>query len=242
LAVEVVGAAADSAVAVVGSAAAARPGVGEARTVKPRELISPEAQLRIEAAVADAERTTSGEIVVVVVAACDAYAHVGWRLGVLLAAALFLGIAIFAPGVPISWILAAQLAGLLAGLALGRLAAVRHHLVSDSVQEARVAERARRAFAEQGLARTAARTGILIFVALLEHRVVVLADEGIHRALGPEERWEDVVELVLAGVREGRADEGLTAAVRRCGEILAAHVPPASVNPNELRNTLILED
>jgi putative membrane protein len=210
--------------------------------MKPRELISPEAQLRIEAAIADTERTTSGEIVVVVVAACDVYAHVGWRLGVLLAAALLLGLALFAPAVPLWWLLAAQLAGLLLGLALGRLSAVRHHLVSDAVQEARVAERARRAFAEYGLTRTAARTGILIFVALLEHRVVVLADEGIHRALGPQERWEDVVELVLAGIRENRADEGLVAAVRRCGEILAAHVPAASVNPNELRNTLILED
>jgi putative membrane protein len=210
--------------------------------MKPRELISPEARLRIEAAIADAERTTSGEIVVVVAAACDAYAHVGWRLGLLLAAALFLGIALFMPGVPLAWLLAVQLGGLLVGLALGRLPSVRHHLVSESVQEARVAERARRAFAEQGLTRTAARTGILIFVALLEHRVVVLADEGIHRALDPGESWDDVVQLVLAGIREGRADEGLVAAVRRCGEILASHVPPARVNPDELRNTLILED
>ncbi len=210
--------------------------------MKPRELISPEARLRIEAAIADAERTTSGEIVVVVVAACDAYAHVPWRLGVLLAAALFLGVALFVPEVPLSWFLAAQLAGLLGGLALGAISAVRHHLVSEAVQEARVAERARRAFAEHGLTRTVARTGILIFVALLEHRVVVLADEGIHRALAPEERWEEVVALVLAGIRERRADEGLVAAVRRCGEILAAHVPPAAANADELRNKLILED
>lgn len=210
--------------------------------MKPTELVPADARLRIETAIAEAERSTAGEIVVDVVAACGEYAHVPWRLGVLLAAAVLLGLPLHPSGVPLSVIFAAQLAALGIGLAVGRLPAVRHHLVSDAVQEARVAERARRTFAERGLRRTAARTGILVFVALLERRVVVLADEGIHRELGPDERWEDVVELVLVGLREGRAADGIEAAVRRCGEILAAHVPPARQDFDELRNTVVLED
>jgi putative membrane protein len=210
--------------------------------MKPSELIPPDARLRIELAVADAERGTAGEIVVDVVAASDAYGYVAWRLGVLLAAAVALGLPLLPSGVPLSAIFAAQLAALASGLLLGRLPQVRHHLVSDSVQEARVAERARHAFAEHGLTRTAARTGILLLVSLLERRVVVLADEGIHRALGPGERWQDVVDLVLGGIRDGQAAAGIEAAVRRCGEILAAHVPPLTDNPNEIRNTVVLED
>jgi putative membrane protein len=210
--------------------------------MKPTEMVPPDARLRIEAAIAEAERSTAGEIVVDVVAACGDYAHVPWRLGVLLAGAVLLGLALLPLGIPLSAVFGAQLVALAVGLGLGRLPSVRHHLVSDAIQEAHVAQRARRSFKEYGLARTAARTGILIFVSLLERRVVVLADEGIDRALGTGESWDAVVELVLAGIRDGRAAAGLEAAVRRCGEILAAHVPPATLNPDELRNKVLLED
>lgn len=210
--------------------------------MRPTKLVSPEDRLRIETAIAEAERETSGEIKVVVVQACDAYAFVPWRLGVLLAALVLLAVVVRGDDVPAAALLGAQAVALGAGLLLGRLPAVRHHLVSDAVQEARVGERARQAFAEHGLARTQNRTGILVFVTLLEHRVVVLADEGIHRALGPGERWEDVVGLVLDGIRSGRAADGLLAAVRRCGEILAAHLPPPPVQADEIRNLVVLED
>jgi uncharacterized membrane protein len=41
-------------------------------------------------------------------------------------------------------------------------------------------QRSLAAFTGQGLHHTRAETGILIFVSLLEHRVVVLADRGIN--------------------------------------------------------------
>jgi putative membrane protein len=102
--------------------------------------------------------------------------------------------------------------------------------------------RAWSAFAQNGLARTAERTGILIFVALFEHRVIVLGDEGVDRVLDPEESWDEVANLLLAGVRERRATEGILAAVRRCGEILQTHLPAAPKNLNQLPTALILED
>jgi len=207
------------------------------------ELIDPAARQRLEAVVAEAERATGGEIVVAVVGACDEYGAVGWRLGVALAAATFLALGWFLPPLPWTAYLAAQAAALLAGHALGRIEPVRRALLSPRLVEERVAQRARRCFAEQGLARTRNRTGILIFVALLEHRVVVLADEGIHRALDPDESWQQVVDLAVAGLRAGRPVEGLEAAVRRCGEILARHLPADVPNPDELPNELvILED
>jgi putative membrane protein len=210
--------------------------------MKPSDLIPVDARLRIEAAIAEAESATAGEIVVDVVSECSEYASVPWRLGVLVAAAASLGLALVVPELSLSAFFGAQLLGLAVGLLLGRLPAVRHHLVSDAIQEARVAERARRTFAEHGLARTTGRTGILIFVALLERRVVVLADEGIDTAMGPGRHWEEVVARVLDGLRDGRAADGVEAAVRRCGEILAAYVPAAAHDRNELRNAVVLED
>lgn len=205
-------------------------------------LIDAAAQQRLETAIFEVERTTSGEIVLDVVRACDEYGSAGWRLAVGLALLAFAGLAAFAPP-DRHWIyLAVQVAALLLGHGLARIDAIRRHLLSEALVEARVAERARRAFAENGLTRTAGRTGILIFVALLERRVVVLADEGIHRTLDPDESWQEVVDLALAGLREGRAAEGLEAALRRCGAILARHAPAPDRNPDELPNRVVLED
>jgi putative membrane protein len=206
------------------------------------DAIDPAARQRLETTIGEVERTTSGELVLVVVTACDEYGSVGWRLGVLFAALSFAALDLFAPPER-AWIfLAVEAIALLAGLALARVDAVRRHLLPDALVEARVAQRARRAFAEQGLERTAGRTGVLLFVAWLEHRVVVLADEGIHRALDPDERWQDVVDLAVAGLRERRAVEGLEAALRRCGAILARHAPAPDHNPDELPNRVVLED
>ena len=116
-------------------------------------------------------------------------------------------------------------------------------LLPEPLVQERVAERARYAFAANGLAHTRDRTGILIFVALLEHRVVVLADEGIHRALDPSESWQEVVDARRRrACAAGRAEAGLEAAIRRCGEILARHVPAQGRNPDELANRIVLED
>jgi putative membrane protein len=81
-----------------------------------------------------------------------------------------------------------------------------------------------------------------VVAALFERRVVVLGDEGIDRALDPDESWQAVVDLAVAGLRSGAAADGLEAAVRRCGAILARHLPPPLPNPDELPNALVLEE
>jgi putative membrane protein len=207
------------------------------------ELIDPAARQHLETVVAEAEQRTGGEIVVAVAPACDEYGSVGWRLGVALAALVFLAMGWFLPPLPWTAYLAAQAATLALAHAFARLDPVRRALLPGDLVEQRVAQRARRCFAEEGLTRTRGRTGILIFVALLERRVVVLGDEGIDRVLDPDESWRQVVELAVAGLRAGRAAEGLEAAVRRCGEILARHLPAVAANPDELPNHVVmLED
>ena len=209
------------------------------------DLLDPAARLHLEGVVVEAERDTDGEIVVVVARDCDEYGSAGWRFGVLLAALAFAGLPAFAPPLA-GWIyLAAQAAALITGHALARIDALRRLLLPESLVQLRVAEKARHAFAENGLARTEHRTGILIFIALLERRVVVLADEGIHSKLDSSESWQEVVDLAIAGLRTGRGDaamRGLEAAIRRCGEILARHVPAQGRNPDELPNRIVLDD
>jgi putative membrane protein len=210
--------------------------------VKPSALVDPADRMRLEAAVIDAERATSGEIAIAVVHACHEYRAAAWRGGALAAALAFLALAVAAPGLPLWAYLAAQAAALAAGHALCRIDTVRRRLVTESFRDARVSERARRAFAEAGLERTRGRTGILVFVALLERRVVVLADEGIHKALAPDEGWDEVARLAADGLRRGRAVDGLAAAAVRAGRILARHVPAPPRAVGDLPNPVLLQD
>jgi uncharacterized membrane protein len=50
------------------------------------------------------------------------------------------------------------------------------------------------------------------------------------------------VALATEGLRAGRPVEGLAAAVRRCGEILARHRPAPERNLDELPNAVVIED
>ena len=215
---------------------------GQISRIRPSALLDPADRLRIEGAVLEAERNTAGEIVVAVVGSCAEYESAGWRLGAALALLGFLGAWIFAPEIGLGILLGAQAVGLVLGHLLARIQIIRRSLVSNRLMQECAERRAWSAFAENGLARTAQRTGILIFVALFEHRVILLGDEGVDQVLDPDESWEEVVDLLLNGVREQRATEGILAAVRRCGEILQMHLPAPPRNLDQLPTALILED
>jgi putative membrane protein len=210
--------------------------------MKPSLWIDADARRRLESVITEAEQHTEGEIVLMVVRACDAYEGVGWRVGVSLAVLASLGVAALDPTPAPLFVLAAQGVALLAGHGLAHLEPLRRHLLPHALVERRVAERARRAFAERGLERTRARTGILLFVAALERRVVVLGDVGIDAALDPDESWQQVIDLAVAGLREGGAVEGLEAALRRCAEMLARHVPALVPRIDQLPDAVVVED
>ncbi len=182
----------------------------------------------IVAAVRAAERRTSGEIVVAVVESCGGYAHVTWKgaaLGALAAALVASAVhdlAGFWGSGAWLWEALPVAAGAALGYALGFLPAVRRWLATPEVLEERARERAAAAFVEHEVFRTRERTGILLFVALFEHRVVVLGDRGISARVTAAE-WQEVVQPVVAGMRQGRALPALLAAVERCGALLEQH-------------------
>lgn len=210
--------------------------------MRPADLLGEHDRRRIEEAVREAERTTSGEIVVTVVGECDEYGAAGWRLGVLLAALALLGAALFVPDLPLLGVLGAQAAAVGAAHLIARVPDVRRLLVSEAHLQESAEREAWRAFAQHGVRKTRAGTGILVFVALFEHRVVVLGDDEVLRALGPDESFDQVVELVLDGIRRGAAGDGLVAAVERCGAMLARALPPEADDPDEIPHGLVLED
>ncbi len=91
------------------------------------------------------------------------------------------------------------------------------------VEEA-VRERAVYAFFQKGVHKTDEQTGILIFISLLERKVWVLADKGIHGKIA-DDFLRTLAGELAAGIREDRAFDALCGVVRKCGAELARHFP-----------------
>ncbi len=190
------------------------------------ELFSDSARERIREAVDQAEGLTSGEIVPYVVGSSDTYAAAHW-LSALLGALLAPVLALFAYqrleiwGLPFPvWILTPVLVGAAVGyLIAAAVPAWRRSLVGEATLDRRTRRRAAVAFLEEEVFKTRDRTGVLIFLSLFEHRVVVMGDEGINRAVAVGE-WQKIVDGVVAGIREGRPADALVDSIRECGELL----------------------
>lgn len=194
----------------------------------------------IRAATAAAERKTSGELVVYIVDRCDPHPEVPWK-STLLGGAI--GAVVAATGIFLFggwgarddlWLLIGVQLGLLLGWLASRADRVARSLVGDEALESRVDGRAAEAFVEERVFETEKRTGVLIFVALFEHRVVVLADDGIREQV-PSDAWDGIAREVATGIREGHPAAALIEAVGRCAELLSAHGVPANTT-NELSN------
>ena len=84
-------------------------------------------------------------------------------------------------------------------------------------------------------------TGILLFVSVVDRTAVVLADKAIAQKL-PEHTWDDVLKLLLSGIKGGDMAGGICAAVERCGGILAEHFSREDDDTDELSNRLIIKD
>ena len=93
-------------------------------------------------------------------------------------------------------------------------------------------------FIAQGLHRTRQRTGVLIFVAVAEHHVEIVADRGIDAAV-PAGTWDEAVAKFVEQVRAGQVADGFLATIAVIGERLAEHFPATTDDPDELPNRLI---
>ncbi len=193
---------------------------------KVEDLFTAQEREYIAAAVKAAERHTSGEIVPCIVAQCDEYEEAAWRGGAIVAFLVFAGFFCLSAFTPV-WLplgLGAMGAGVvLAGgaamLLVQWVPALRRLLAGEQLMDRRVTGRAMQAFVEEEIFATRERTGILIFLSLMEHEVRVLGDTGINARVAQEE-WEGVVRLITQGIRQGRPAQGLIEAIAQCGVLL----------------------
>ncbi|MGA9660046.1 MAG: hypothetical protein WBQ60_13245, partial [Asticcacaulis sp.] len=111
-------------------------------------------------------------------------------------------------------------------------------LTPKATRHKRLHEKAREQFYARGLHLTQNQTGVMIFCALEDHFVEVIADTGIYEKVDPS-TWSDTISILLRHIKSDDLTGGFEAAVAKCGEVLTLHFPAGGENPNELPDVLI---
>jgi putative membrane protein len=185
-------------------------------------------------AVRDIEAQTSAEIVVALRRVSGSYRDADYLAGLLLALIALL-VMLFADH---TFPLLSFPAGMIGAFALGAFCstgapALRRALTSPSRRRAQVRTAAREAFVDQGISRTQGRTGILVFVSLLEREVEVVADHGVDPVLLGED-WARAVAALRASLTPSPAFDRFRTALLGLAPPLAHGMPRAADDVNEL--------
>lgn len=192
---------------------------------------------RIEQTIRAAETTTAGEIYVVVAREADPFhlIPVLWAaiFALLLPWPLFLLTTLSA-----GTILVTQVVAFVVVASIGSLERIRHALVPPSLAASAARNAAINQFMAHGIHLTEQRTGILIYVALYDRRVEVVADVGIHRCVSQAD-LDKLADDVIQAARNDQLADGLATAVKDAGDLLARHFPPSPVDRNELPDRVV---
>jgi putative membrane protein len=205
--------------------------------VATRAKLSETDRARIADAIRAAEANTAGEIYVVVASEAAQFRSIPvlWAAIVALIVPwpLFL-----LTDLPAGVILMLQVVTFVALATVLSFDRIRQSLVPPSIAATAARKAAQAQFLAHGVHLTAERTGILIYVALADRRVEIVADDSINRKVAQSE-LDQLADVVVAEARAGALAEGLVAAVNDAGTLLGRHFPPAAVNPNDLPNRVV---
>jgi putative membrane protein len=197
------------------------------------KALDPTVTAALTDAVRDLERQSCAEVVVEIRRRSGSYAHADARFASVIAIATLV-LLLFSP-----WPFAAAWVAIDVVIAwcIGHFVARR----SDAIRRVMTTARERASasqvcaaavFHERGIANTAAESGVLVFLSLLERRLEVLADRGVLQAV-PSLAWNRVIEA--ARVQTG-TPEALVKVLHELTPLLACHLPWREGDVDELSN------
>jgi len=190
-------------------------------------FLTPTDTRAIEVRVAALEHELGVEVVTIVVGKSDVYPEIVWSafaLGATLAALAATVADLLRP----DWVTsAAVLVTVLAILGVGAASALASIYVPafarlflrESRASLEVSQYAKVQFLERELFATGERTAILLLVSLLERRVVILADRGLHTQVSAAE-WDAVIERMAVKLRAGDLPAAVLDGLSGIGDLL----------------------
>ncbi|MBN1906659.1 MAG: TPM domain-containing protein [Deltaproteobacteria bacterium] len=200
---------------------------------------------KIDNAVKEAERDTSGEIIPMVVSGSYHYPMSNVLGGIVFAFPLSLVLTYFLGG----WLWIGHynlwlFLGIIILLFILFYQMVKHtpnlkrFFISDKEIDEEIEEAAITAFFREGLYRTRDETGVLIFISVFEHRVQVLADRGINAKV-KEGEWDAIVKMITEGIKNKNQAEAICKAIGEAGRILKEYFPRRADDKDELKNLIV---
>jgi uncharacterized membrane protein len=88
-------------------------------------------------------------------------------------------------------------------------------------------------FEALGMTKTRHRNGVLIFVAPRARKFAVIGDTAVHERCG-DSFWRDLAAEMTGHFKKSEFSGGIIHAIRKAGELLAAHFPAQPDDSNEL--------
>ena len=212
-----------------------------------KQFLSEADQDIIIATVKEAEKTTAGEIVPMVVSSSYHYplANIIGGMTFALPISVILTHIVgkwFWMGSQNMWLFMAMLflTFIISHEIIKRLPRLKRLFLSAREINEEVEEAATTNFFKEGLHKTKDETGILIFISVFEQKVWILADQGINDN-DNEGTWDEIVKTIVDGIKLKQQGRAISEAVKKVGHILKEHFPVQADDTDELKN-LILKD
>ena len=112
---------------------------------------------------------------------------------------------------------------------------IRVHIENHCKEEA--LERAAEVFYDLKMDRTAARNGILFYLAVKDRKFAIIGDEGINKEV-EHDFWNDIKDEMIYNFKENKFAEGLIAGILKCGDKLKKYFPYQNDDVNELSDEI----
>jgi putative membrane protein len=201
-----------------------------------KPFLNDESKTALSEAVRAVESVCGAELVIAVRPRTGSYLHADLSFGILVGLAT-LAVLLFSPWIfaPVWCLIDPVLIGGLAGLAGSRSARLRRAFTPWRERRQRVETAARSTFVERRVHGTAGRTGILLYVSVLEREAAFLVDTGVE-PLAATEGWQQAAGEIEQAVRDKEDGVAVAARIRALAPLLGPALPRGENDVDELPN------
>lgn len=207
--------------------------------------------LKIEQAIADFEQSVDFELVPVIAQSSTSTLHVPWVISTILMIFVFSGFEIYylsqwhdwEASTIIHWLATLFAATVALGFFLNRFDGIKRLFTPQKVRHESAQLKAEQVFLKKRLFETHAHQGLLLFISMMEHRIIVLPDFRSNFT-GAHKLSEEVLKILQDDFKTGDYEKGLLEAIEHLKTVLAPQFPKKSTDSteNQLPNKLIWWD
>ena len=215
-----------------------------------KKYLAKEQQSNIENIIAKVEEKTSCEIVPVLARASDKYLHASYFGGFILSLVVYMMVSIcyqFQGHGNWNSITYLEYQGIIIGIMIcsfvsgawltQKVPALMLPFISREEMDLQVRRRARQAYFDYCRGRTEQDTGIILYISLFEHIVLVQGDNAVSKKIS-QQQWQDISDMMLAQLKQGNIEQAFIDGIKQTGRLTSKFFPLKTMAENQLPNEI----